>query len=175
MKPNRIMTIMLGLFVAVTVLYAEQPGAEPDAAKEAASRAVQSEETQWVEKQASRAPGKKAGNHQIIAYYFHGNQRCRTCRTIEAYAAEAVQNGFADEIKGGRLEWQVVNTDKPENEHYVGDFQLVTRSLVLQEKVKGVQERWKNLPRIWELVRNKEAFQKYVQEETRAFLEGRDQ
>lgn len=175
MKPNKIMMTILVLLVAVTVFYLEEPDAGTQSAKVDASRVMQSEEKQGAIEQTSEALEKNPGNHEVIAYYFHGNQRCRTCKTIETYAEEAIQNGFAGEIKDRRLEWQVVNIDQPENEHYVQDFQLVTRSLVLQEKVNGAQERWKNLPRIWELVRNKEAFQEYVQEETRAFLGGRDQ
>ena len=40
----------------------------------------------------------------VIAYYLHGNFRCITCRTIEAYAEEAITKGFADELASGRLE-----------------------------------------------------------------------
>jgi hypothetical protein len=35
----------------------------------------------------------------------------------------------------------------------------------------GKQAEWKNLSRVWELVRRKDAFLRYVQDEVRAYLE----
>ena len=31
----------------------------------------------------------------VVAFYFHGNVRCATCRKIEAYADEAIHSSFA--------------------------------------------------------------------------------
>ena len=115
----------------------------------------------------------KAGS-KLVAYYFHGNMRCMTCRTIEAYAKEAVNAGFPEALKDGRLEFRVVNVEEKANEHFVQDYQLVTRSVVLVQFADGKQEQWKNLARVWELTRDKEAFLKYVQDETRSYLEAAD-
>ncbi len=172
-KPSFTVAKLFLLLFVLTIVQVSAAG--PKAVKEGASQTLQSVNREEANGQASSVYKKEPGESEVIAYYFHGNRRCRTCRTIEAYAEEAIQSGFAEEIKDGRLQWEVVNTDKPANEHFVQDFQLVTRSLVLEERAKGTQERWKNLPRIWELARNKGAFLEYVQEETRAFLEGRDQ
>ncbi len=110
------------------------------------------------------APKVKA---QTVVYYFHGTSRCRTCRTIEAYADEAVKAAFAPELASGRLAWQPTNVDEPANGHFVNDYQLFTRSLVL---VDGSDpKRFKNLEKVWQLVRDKPAFLKYVQDEVRAF------
>ena len=43
------------------------------------------------EPQIPVASEKKVINRKVVAYYFHGNMRCMTCRTIEAYAKEAIQ------------------------------------------------------------------------------------
>ena len=115
---------------------------------------------------------KKVTHRKVVAYYFHGNMRCMTCRTIEAYTKEAIDTAFAEALKDNRLEWQVINVEEPSNEHFVQDFQLVTRSVVIAEVVDGKCIRWKNLQRVWELVRgDKEGFLKYVQDETKAYLE----
>jgi len=108
----------------------------------------------------------------VVAYYFHGNFRCATCRTIEAYSQEAITTGFADEIASGRLAWRAVNIDEPENKHFVQDFGLLSRSLVLADYVDGKVIRRQNLERVWQLVRNKEAFLDYVRTSTREFLRG---
>jgi hypothetical protein len=114
---------------------------------------------------------KKVIQRKVVSYYFHGNMRCMTCRTIEAYTKEAIDTKFTEALKDGHLEWQVINVDESGNEHFVKDFQLVTRSVVIAEIVDGKRTRWKNLQRVWDLVRNKPAFLKYIQDETRAYLE----
>lgn len=105
-----------------------------------------------------------------VVYYFHGNARCATCKTIEAYADEAVHAAFAGEIEDGALQWRVVNIDESENRHFIQDFQLVTRSVVLAEYRDGEVVRYENLDQVWRLVRDKERFLAYVQDETREFL-----
>jgi hypothetical protein len=106
----------------------------------------------------------------VVAFYFHGNVRCETCKKIEAYADEAVHQGFADALQNGSLTWRVANIDEPENRHFIEDFQLVTRSVVLAEYRDGNVIRWKNLDKVWQLVRSKDSFVEYVQGEAREFL-----
>ena len=61
------------------------------------------------------------------------------------YSEEAIRGGFADELASGRLAWRVVNIDEPENKHFVQDFELVTKSLVLVEYQDGKVTRCENL------------------------------
>lgn len=106
----------------------------------------------------------------IVAFYFHGNARCVTCKKIEAYADEAIAQGFPEELASGQIEWRPVNIDEADNKHFIEDFQLVTKSVVLVEYHDGAVTRWQNLDKVWQLVRNKDNFVGYVQEETREFL-----
>jgi len=106
----------------------------------------------------------------VVAFYFHGNVRCATCKKIEAYAYEAIHQGFADALQNGALTWRVANVEETENRHFVEDFQLVTRSVVLAEYQDGKPVRWKNLDKVWQLVRSKNSFVEYVQDEAREFL-----
>ncbi|MCU0233329.1 MAG: nitrophenyl compound nitroreductase subunit ArsF family protein [Thermoanaerobaculales bacterium] len=116
------------------------------------------------------APAPAAVTDGVVVFYFHGNVRCATCRTIESYAHDAVRTGFADELDDGVLSWRVVNVDEPANKHYVEDFRLVTRSVVLAEVRNGTVVRFENLDKVWQLVRNQADFVSYVQSETREFL-----
>ena len=106
----------------------------------------------------------------IVAIYFHGNVRCATCRKIEAYADEAITQGFPEELASGQVEWRTVNLDEPENKHFIDDFQLATKSVVLVEYRDGEVARWQNLDKVWQLVRNKDDFVAYVQDGTREFI-----
>ena len=107
---------------------------------------------------------------KTVVYYFHGNMRCRTCNKIEAYTKEAINLGFAGELANGLLEIRLGNTDKSENEHFIKDFQLTNRSVVLVQNRGNKLEKWENLDRIWLLVRKKEVFQSYINEEIRGFM-----
>jgi hypothetical protein len=114
----------------------------------------------------------KAGQHKVIAYYFHTNTRCSTCIKIEQYSHEAIEQGFPDEIKKGMLEMRVVNYEQPENRHFIQDYKLVSKSLVLVNMENGKQTKWTNLKMVWQLTGRKDAFLNYVRKEVRGYLSG---
>lgn len=111
-----------------------------------------------------------AGSPEVIAYYFHTTNRCASCKKIEAFSEEAIETGFKEELDEGRLEFHSVNIDEPENKHYLKDYRLYTKSLIICKMRDGGQVEWKNLIKVWQLIRNKEEFIRYVQEETAAYL-----
>ncbi|NQU09744.1 hypothetical protein HQ590_03060 [bacterium] len=114
-------------------------------------------------------PARTAGA-TVVAYYFHGTQRCPTCRSIERQAKQAIATGFADDLETGRLVFQPVNIEDPAHQHFVTDFQLETRSVVLADYRDGRPQRWQELVQVWTLVRDEPAFEKYVTDELRQFL-----
>jgi len=103
---------------------------------------------------------------EIIAYYFHGDVRCPTCRKLEEYSREAVQ---AKE-PGQKVEFRAVNVDQKENEHFMTDYKLYTKSLVLSRMRDGKEVRSKNLTKIWEYVRDRKKFLGYVSSELDDFM-----
>ncbi len=117
-------------------------------------------------------PIVQAAEPQYVVYYFHGNQRCRTCMRIESATEQTVRSRFDKELKAKRLEWRVVNFDKPENEHVIKDYGLVAQSVVLVEYRGGKQVRFKNLDRVWRLIHEDDAaFEAYIRDELRAFMD----
>jgi hypothetical protein len=109
-------------------------------------------------------------DNRVIAYYFHGNSRCYTCHTMEQYSREAIESDFKNELASGKLVFSVINTDEKSNEHYVKDYQLYTKSLVLSLIKDGKEAKSKNLTKIWECVSNKQTFFDYVSEEVNNLL-----
>ncbi|MFH0984919.1 MAG: nitrophenyl compound nitroreductase subunit ArsF family protein [Candidatus Omnitrophota bacterium] len=106
----------------------------------------------------------------VTAYYFHGTFRCPTCHKLEAYAKEAIENNFRNELASGKLSFKIVNIENKGNEHFVKDYQLYTKSVVLSLTRDGKEIRSKNLDKIWEYVRNKDRYENYVRDEVAAFL-----
>ncbi len=107
---------------------------------------------------------------KVIAYYFHVTVRCTTCRMIESYSREVVEQKFGADLAKGRLQYKLVNLQLPENRHFVKDYQLFTKSLVLVRFDKGGQAEYKVLNDTWELVGDKSAMQAYVEREVRDYL-----
>ncbi|MBN1826650.1 MAG: hypothetical protein JW958_10310 [Candidatus Eisenbacteria bacterium] len=126
-----------------------------------------------AEKTPERAADLPA-SPEYIAYYCHHTLRCRSCLTIEEYAREAVETGFADAIAGGVLEWRSIDMDTEENAHLAGTFGAGTQTVVLVRRENGATTEWKRLDRLWDLFLEKEKrnVQDYVRREVEAFLSG---
>jgi len=198
MKSKQIITTLLLAFVAVSVVFLvvketrsrpgkANPGGQTTLAQEPVStvspteKSVATQIPQASPKTPEAVPAPSAAraktqpkmpDRTVVAYYFHGDFRCQTCRKIEALSREAVESGFPEDLKAGRLEWRVINVEESGNEHFIQDYQLFSKALVLVAKEDSKQTRWKNLQKVWTLVGDKEPFIQYVQDEIRAYLGG---
>ena len=108
---------------------------------------------------------------KVIVYYFHGNFRCYSCRFIEKNTELTLKKYFDDALKSGQLVFKAVNVDKKENKHFIKDYQLYTKSVVLSLVRDGKEMKFKNLEKVWQLLRNEDKFYKYIREETQGFLD----
>lgn len=91
---------------------------------------------------------------------------------MEQFSKEAIEDNFKNELVSGKLVFKAVNIDKKENRHFVDDYQLYTKSLVLSLVKEGKEVKSKNLAKIWEYAGNKEKFFEYVKTEVNEFLKG---
>jgi hypothetical protein len=136
----------------------EQKIVQPNIAGEAHAEKMSTEEKIGV------------GEAKVIAYYFYTNSRCQSCYTIEKYTKGSIEENFKDELTSGELVFKPVNVDLKENQHFLGDYQLYTKSVVLSLVRDGKEIEFKNLKKIWDFLRNKDAFYKYIEVETQEFL-----
>ena len=127
-------------------------------------------ETRQEEPPAESVGEAGAADPRVVVYYFHGERRCKTCRTIEAFAEETVRGRFANQLACGELAWRAVNYDLPENEHFLEEFGLASSSVVLVEMAEGEPVRFEVLQETWSLVRDKAAFERYVADAVRGYL-----
>lgn len=155
-NPKSLVTLGLLAFVAVSViaLIANEVGNTSTAAEPETNTAASTAED------------------RVVVYYFHGNARCVTCRTIEAYAREAVEKSFPNQLRHGSMEFQVINVETPSTVHFIQDYQLYAPSVVVARFENNAQTDWKNLDRVWRLAGDKRAFLTYIQDETTAMLQG---
>jgi hypothetical protein len=108
----------------------------------------------------------------LVVYYFHGHVRCTNCINFEHFTDELLKRDFAKDLQSGRIAWKVVNVDLPENQHFVDEFNLYTKSLVLVPQRDGKNAGYKNLTKIWQYAGDKAKFQEYVKSEIEAALKG---
>ncbi len=139
-------------------------------------------ESGGTEDASSAAPAAKAETGTVsdvtspdsnvdIVYYFMTTQRCPSCVKIETFTRETVQAKFAEELKKGSMTWRIVNVDLAGNEHFIKDFGLYTKSVVLVKIRDGKRTEWKNLDRVWELLGDETAFRTYIADEVKQFVE----
>ena len=117
---------------------------------------------------ASAAPP----SHYIVASYFHNTTRCATCLNIEQLARVTVETRFPAEMAAGKLVWRSLNMEEKQYEHYAIDYSLTSSSLVLTEMEGDREVRFKVLTETWNLIHKRLQFEPYIENETRAFLEG---
>ena len=119
---------------------------------------------------ATGQPTEKSTNDYIIAYYFHGNFRCFNCYRIEQYSKEAIEQYFKDELSSGKLVFKVINIEEKGNEHFIKDYQLYTKSLIISLVKNGKEVKFDNLVKVWEFLGNKQKFYDYVKDEITQYL-----
>jgi hypothetical protein len=168
-KAKTILTAVILAFVAVSVVYLIIKETRP--AEEADGVGERRPELAGAETAAS--PTLPAADRAVVVtYYYNTAKRCPSCIKIERLSREAVESGFPEELKEGKVVWRLVNTDEPANKHYVKDYGLYAKSLIVSDVRGGEEVRWKNLMTVWQLTNDKGLFIKYVQDEVRAYLTG---
>ena len=119
----------------------------------------------------AKSPVKTSAAKTALVYYFYTDTRCSSCQTIEAYTKEAVEKGFAADYKGWRVAFKGVNLDEEPNEHFKQDYQLDSKSVVVQKFSGDKALEWGKLEKVWQLLGDKAAFMKYVTDETHKLLD----
>ena len=109
---------------------------------------------------------------KVIVYYFHGPFRCDACIIVEQYCREAIEAYSKSALAAGRAEFKAVNVEEKGNEHFVDDYHLDAKSIVLSMVQDGKVLKFKNLESIWEHAGNRQNFLDYLNAEVNAFLEG---
>lgn len=156
MKAKSIATAVLGLFVVASIAYMAVPKPNEKSAGDLSS---------------AQASNKVAKGKTVLVYYFYDSVRCQTCHKIERLTKETLEESYAKQFADGKLIWKPINVDEPGNEHYLADYGIMSKSVVVSELKDGKQVRWSNLNRVWELIKDDGAFKKYIHDGVAEILE----
>ncbi len=106
----------------------------------------------------------------IQVTYFSSDVRCATCVRIERLTRETVEKNFGAEIASGRIVLQTINLDGPGNEHFVQDYQLISKTVIVSDRAQGQEVKWENLQDVWSKQKDEQAFEAYVVDAVRRHL-----
>ena len=109
-----------------------------------------------------------ADNQVLNVYYFHGNVRRTSCKLIEEHTIAAIQQGYSAPLAQGIVALKMVNLEAAGNGHFIEDFQLITRSVVLAVERDGQVVEYRRLDRVWQLFNDQQAFNNYIYREIAA-------
>lgn len=118
------------------------------------------------------ASGQNKSKNYVKVIYFHTDYRCATCTKLEKFSKETVSKYFSEEIESGKLKFEAINFEEESNEHYVDEYDLYNKSLIIIRYENGKKKDWKNLDKIWEYVSSKTKYYNYVKKEIKDYLKG---
>lgn len=80
----------------------------------------------------------------VEVLYFHGKQRCITCKSIEKHTKDVLTAYFADQVKNGKVVFRVIDISQPANEKIADKYEVTWSSLFIN-KWKGGKEKVNNM------------------------------
>lgn len=106
----------------------------------------------------------------VVVYYMHPAMRCVTCNTIEKVARQAVEEGFAQDIRAGRLRWRAMSIE--DNEPLAKRYNVASSTVVVVRLHDGREVGHQCLDEAWELVDKPTELAACVSRAVRAALTG---
>lgn len=80
----------------------------------------------------------------VEVIYFHGKQRCVTCRAIEQHTKDVLNAQYSKQMKEGKVVLRVIDISKKENEAIAEKYEVTWSSLFLVSHKNG-KEKAENL------------------------------
>ena len=106
----------------------------------------------------------------VVVTYFTTAVRCDSCRTIERLSRQAIEEGFPKEVANGEVVFRVLNTDREENQHFLTDYELTNKTVIVSHQKSGKQTEWVNRQDVWLLFDEPAEFLDYLREPVKRFL-----
>ena len=116
------------------------------------------------------ATAQDATGATVVVTYFTTDVRCDSCRTIETLSRQAIAEGFPDEVQRGEVVFRVLNTDRAENQHFVNDYEIANKTVIVSHQQNGTEVEWANRQDVWLLFEQPMEFFDYVREPVRRYL-----
>ena len=77
---------------------------------------------------------------RIEVLYFHGAQRCVTCKAIEANTKALLDSLYSNEIAAGKIVYKIIDISQKENEEVADKYEVTWSSLFVNRWKNGTEE-----------------------------------
>ena len=77
---------------------------------------------------------------RIEVLYFHGAQRCVTCKAIEANTKALLGSLYSNEIALGKIVYKIIDISQKENEEVADKYEVTWSSLFVNRWKNGTEE-----------------------------------
>ena len=77
---------------------------------------------------------------RIEVLYFHGAQRCVTCKAIEANTKALLDSLYSNEIADGKIVYKIIDISQKENEEVADKYEVTWSSLFVNRWKNGTEE-----------------------------------
>ncbi|WP_168565897.1 nitrophenyl compound nitroreductase subunit ArsF family protein [Crateriforma spongiae] len=125
----------------------------------------------WGTHNAMSQTPVKLQSDRVIAMYFHRTQRCPTCKMMGGYSEQAVTKGFAKQMADGTVEFRMIDYEKKENAGLAQAYNVKGPALIVAQIRSDKVRQYKDLNKIWSLVRVKNKFTAYVQSNVKDYMD----
>jgi rhodanese-related sulfurtransferase len=75
--------------------------------------------------------------NRLEVYAFHGTRQCETCKNMKANTKTTLDKYFAEELKSGKIVYQIIDVDDAKNEKLAEKFQATGTALMINKIVNG--------------------------------------
>ncbi len=75
--------------------------------------------------------------NRLEVYAFHGTRQCETCINMKANTKATLDKYFPEELKNGKIVYQIIDVDDAKNEKIAEKFQATGTALMINKVVNG--------------------------------------
>lgn len=90
-----------------------------------------------TDKSTSIASKTIDNKNRLEIYAFHGTRQCETCKNMKANTKATLDKYFAEELKSGKIVYQIIDVDDAKNEKIAEKFQATGTALMINKVVNG--------------------------------------
>ncbi|MBU0708169.1 hypothetical protein KJ596_00250 [Patescibacteria group bacterium] len=117
-----------------------------------------------VEPQQEKVPADK-----IEVVHFHGTRQCWSCLTIGEYTLQTIKDKFPEEYQSGKIVFEDINSELPENKEIVNKYQARGSSLFVNT-INNNKDSITEDTTVWRLVTSQIQFTDYFENKLKTLL-----
>lgn len=109
---------------------------------------------------------------KIEVFHFHGINQCYSCKTVGAYAEETIETYFSDDLKSGKITFDHINAELPENREITIKYGATGSSLWIGVYGSDGNFSKEENVRVWYKINDKLDYMNYLKQVIEQKLEG---